>query len=70
MHQIDIQVKRKNVEPHESDHESKRMKITTIDNFINDSTLSAVLARMTYGIHLFERIKHDFSQKIKQWDSA
>ena len=119
MHQIDIQVKRKNVEPHESDHESKRMKITTIDNFINDFTLSAVLARMTaydglpfsifitsldlrksltalghsvpksitsireqvvkYGIHLFERIKHDlflrksnsekFSLTLDEWTS-
>ena len=47
MHQIDIHVKRKNLETLESDSQIKSTKITTIDNFINDTTLSAVLARMT-----------------------
>ena len=47
MHQIDIQGKRRNFEILESDPQSKRTKITTIDNFVNDTTLSAVLARMT-----------------------
>ena len=47
MHQIDIQAKSRNFESLESDPQSKRTKITTIDNFINDATLSAVLARMT-----------------------
>ena len=47
MHQIDIHLKRKDLETLESDSQIKRTKITTIDNFINDTTLSAVLARMT-----------------------
>ena len=47
MHQIDIQAKRENFEFPGSDPQSKRTKISTIDNFVNDTTLSAALARMT-----------------------
>ena len=37
MHQIDIHVKRGNLETLESDSENKSTKITTIDNFINET---------------------------------
>ena len=46
-HQIDILVKRKNSETHQEDSQEKRPKIATIEHFLNDTTLSAVLARMT-----------------------
>ena len=46
-HQIDLLVKRKNSETHQEDSQEKRPKIATIEHFLNDTTLSAVLARMT-----------------------
>ena len=45
-HQIDIHIKRKNTQT-ENDTQTKRSKIQTIDKFVNDATLSAILARMT-----------------------
>ena len=46
-HQIDLLVKRKNSETHQEYSQEKRPKIATIEHFLNDTTLSAVLARMT-----------------------
>ena len=46
-HQIDLLLKRNNSETFQEDSRKKRPKITTIDQFVNDTTLSAVLARMT-----------------------
>ena len=45
-HQIDILIKRKSTQT-ENDTQTKRTKIQTIDKFVNDATLSAILARMT-----------------------
>ena len=45
-HQIDILIKRKNTQT-ENDTQTKRSKIQTIDKFVNDATLSAILTRMT-----------------------
>ena len=45
-HQIDILIKRKSTQT-ENDTQTKRTKIQTIDKFVNDATLSAILARIT-----------------------
>ena len=46
-HQIAVLLKRKNSETLQEDSQEKRPKITTIEQFVNDTTLPAVLARMT-----------------------
>ena len=46
-HQIDVLLKRKNSETRQEDSREKIPKITTIEKFVDDTTLPAVLARMT-----------------------
>ena len=47
IHESDVLVERKNSETRQEDSLEKRPKITTIEQFVKDTTLPAVLARMT-----------------------